>query len=266
MTTLQKKLARLIAVLDTQSELAIAVSGGLDSMVLAHVAHARARTIMTAVHAVSPAVPRHATERVQAHAARHGWNLLLVEPQELDDPNYRSNPVDRCFYCKSRLYRRIQAHTGLRIASGTNIDDLSDYRPGLDAAARHEVLHPYVDAGLSKADIYEIARQFGLHDLAALPAQPCLASRIETGIRVDASALHFIEAAETALDDLLPGAGAIRCRITAEGVFVECEKLPTGDDKSLVERQLQTLCAEKNRHFAGMRLYRRGAAFLRVTA
>lgn len=266
MTTIQQKLARLIAVLDTQSELAIAVSGGLDSMVLAHVAHTRARTMMTAVHAVSPAVPRHATERVQAHAARHGWNLQLVEAQELDDPNYRNNPVDRCFYCKSRLYQRIQANTGLRIASGTNVDDLSDYRPGLDAAARHEVLHPYVESGLQKADIYEIARQLGLHDLAALPAQPCLASRIETGIRVDESALHFIEAAETALDDLLPEAGAIRCRITAAGVFVECENLPTGDDKTRVEQRLQTLCHEKKRHFAGMRPYRRGAAFLRVTA
>ncbi len=266
MTAIQEKITRLIAVLDGQSELAIAVSGGLDSMVLAHVAHTHSRTTMTAAHALSPAVPTHATKRVQAHAERHGWNLLLVEANELDDPNYRSNPVDRCFYCKSRLFQRIQTLTGQRIASGTNIDDLSDYRPGLEAAARHDVQHPYVEARIDKADIYEIARQFGLHDLASLPAQPCLASRIETGIHVDAGALHFIEEAETALSDLLPEAGAIRCRITAKGVFVECEKLPTGNDQTRVEQLLQSLCMEKNRRFAGMRPYRRGAAFLRIAA
>lgn len=266
MIAIQEKLARLVAVLDTHDDLAIAVSGGLDSMVLAHVAHTHSRTAMTAVHAVSPAVPRSATERVQAHAAHHGWNLSLVDAHELDDPNYRENPVDRCFYCKSRLYLRIQTLTGLRIASGTNVDDLSDYRPGLEAAARHEVLHPFVESGLYKSDIYEIARLFGLRDLAALPAQPCLASRIETGIRVDGSALRFIETAEAALNDLLPDAGAIRCRITAKGVFVECERLPTGNDQSRVEQLLQTLCDEKCRSFAGVRPYRRGAAFLRIAA
>ncbi len=266
MHAIEEKLARLIAVLDTQSEVAIAVSGGLDSMVLAHIAHTHSRTAMTAVHAVSPAVPRHATERVQVHAERHGWNLLLVEAHELDDTNYRNNPVDRCFYCKSRLFQRIQELTGSRIASGTNIDDLSDYRPGLEAAAHHDVRHPYVEAKIDKSDIYEIARRFALHDLASLPAQPCLASRIETGIQVDAGALNFIETAETALSGLLPDAGAIRCRITAEGVFVECEKLPKGNDQTRVEELLQSLCIEKRRPFAGIRPYRRGAAFLRVAA
>jgi hypothetical protein len=76
--------------------------------------------------------------------------------------------------------------------------------------------------------------------------------------------LHFIENAETVLLSLLPGAGAIRCRITAQGVYVECETLPLGTERENVEQQISALCARDNRQFAGIRSYRRGAAFLRV--
>ena len=263
--TTAEKLTRLVGILDRHAELAIAVSGGLDSMVLAHVTHSHAQTTMTAVHALSPAVPRLASVRVQDHAKRHGWTLHLVDAGEMADPAYLNNPVNRCFYCKSNLYQRIAAVTGLRIASGTNVDDLSDYRPGLEAARHNDVVHPYVEAGLHKADIYAMAKILGLDDLAVLPAQPCLASRIETGICVDAAALGFIENAESVLLDLLPGAGAIRCRITAQGVYVECETLPLGADREQVERRIGALCLDQGRRFAGVRSYQRGAAFLRVS-
>jgi len=262
--TVAQKLTRLIATLDTHDALAIAVSGGGGSMVLAHVTHLHARTTMLAFHAVSPAVPGLATRRVQDHATQYGWSLQLVDAEELADPAYRSNPVNRCFYCKSRLYERIGAVTDLRIASGTNLDDLGDYRPGLQAAKHNNVVHPFVEAGLQKADIYAMANALGLDDLAALPAQPCLASRIETGICVDASALRFIESAESVLTALLPEAGSTRCRITADGVYVECEALPLGTAREHVERQIGALCVQAKRRFAGLRSYRRGAAFLRV--
>ncbi|MDR0576431.1 MAG: adenine nucleotide alpha hydrolase [Candidatus Accumulibacter sp.] len=262
--TVAEKLARLVATLDGHDALAVAISGGVDSMALAHVAHSHARTAMTAFHAVSPAVPRQATERVRDHAARHGWTLHLVDAEELADPQYRHNPVNRCFHCKTRLYERIARATDLRIASGTNVDDLGDYRPGLEAAKHHGVVHPFVEAGLRKADIYAIAGALGLDDLAALPAQPCLASRIETGIEVDERTLRFIENAETVLAALLPDAGPTRCRITAGGVVVECGALPAGADRERVERRMDALCGEDGRRFAGMRTYRRGAAFLRV--
>ena len=261
--TARENLSRLVEAIERHAELAIAVSGGVDSMLLAHVAHSHARTAMTAFHAVSAAVPAPSSARVQFHAIKFGWALQMVDADELADPAYRSNPVDRCFHCKSRLYQRIGSLTRVRIASGTNIDDLGDYRPGLEAARCHEVVHPFVEAGLGKRDIYALACELGLDDLAALPAQPCLASRIETGIPVGAGALRFIENAECVLSALLPKSGSIRCRITAEGVYVECETLPSGAERELVESRMHVLCAEERRTFRGVRPYRRGSAFLR---
>jgi uncharacterized protein len=256
----------LVAALDRHAELAVAVSGGVDSMVLAYMAHRFSRAEMVAVHAVSPAVPAVATARVEAHARRHGWHLHLIDAGELADPAYRDNPVDRCFYCKTNLYARIRAVTGLPIASGTNLDDLGDYRPGLEAARRHGVVHPFVEVGLAKSDVYALARLHGLDDLAALPAQPCLASRIETGIVVDAATLNFIEAAEAELALLLPRERALRCRVTHTGVHIECGTLPEGDERLRVENRATAFCNAHGRRFAGLRVYRRGAAFLRAAA
>jgi uncharacterized protein len=257
------RLQRLVAALDAHPALAIAVSGGVDSMVLAHVAHRHARVDALVVHARSPAVPAAATARVQRHARRHGWALRVIEPAELEDPAYRSNPVDRCFHCKKRLYGHMHALLDRRIASGTNTDDLTDYRPGLQAARDHDVCHPYVDAGLAKDDVYALARTLGLDDLAVLPAQPCLASRIETGIAVDAVTLGFIETVEEELAGSLAEARAIRCRVTAAGVVVECDVLPDGERRRALEQRVAALCVDSGRRYAGLRPYRRGAAFLR---
>ena len=264
--TLEQCRQNLVAVLDRNAELAIAVSGGVDSMVLTYIAHRFSKAEVTAIHAVSPAVPTVATERVEAHARRHGWSLRLIDAGELRDPAYRANPVNRCFYCKTNLYDSIRAVTAVPIASGTNVDDLSDFRPGLAAARDRNVLHPFVEAGVRKAEIYALAAAHGLNDLAALPAQPCLASRIETGIGVDAQSLQFIERVEGELLALLPAASAIRCRITPAGIQVECSPLPQGEDRARSEERVRELCAEAGRPLAGFRPYQRGSAFLRDVA
>jgi pyridinium-3,5-biscarboxylic acid mononucleotide sulfurtransferase len=260
-TEAEAPLDRLLAALARFESLAIAVSGGADSMTLAHVAHARSRCRPTMYHATGPAVPAQARTRVEAHARAHGWPLVVLDAGEMRDPRYRANPLDRCYYCKSNLYDRIREATDAPIASGTNRDDLADFRPGLLAAGERTIVHPFVEAGIDKAGVYAIARELGLADLAALPAQPCLASRVETGIAVEADDLGFIDAVETALRRELGEASVLRCRVTHRGVVVE-----VGDDapaaRALAERLASDACARSGRAFAGVRRYVRGAAFI----
>jgi uncharacterized protein len=269
--------ARLVEALDRHGRLAIAVSGGVDSMTLAYVAHRFARGPISMVHACSPAVPASATDRVRRYAESEGWRLSVVDAGEFSDPSYRANPIDRCYFCKSCLYERIRAQTDGAIASGANVDDLEDYRPGLQAAAERLIVHPFIECGIGKAGIRSLAHQYGLEDLAELPAQPCLASRIETGIGIDADDLAFVDLVERDLkvhvdEDLrtrfghhspMSTAAALRCRITRDGVAIEV----AGVSDQAVEAitvAAQHLCADAGRHFAGVRPYRRGSAFLKT--
>ncbi len=253
---------RLGAVLDTFGDLAIAVSGGVDSMTLATFAHRRAPQRISVVHAVSPAVPAAATRRVSDLAAEEGWDLTVTGAGEFEDRRYRDNPADRCYFCKVNLYDRIRALTSRRIASGANLDDLADYRPGLNAAAERDVVHPFVEAGMSKPAVRALARSIGLPAIAELPAQPCLASRVQTGIAIDAGDLAFVERVEARLAEQAPAGAIVRCRITRDGVVVEI-----GDEMAQATEALAAevgaLCRAERRPFVGVRPYRRGAMFER---
>jgi uncharacterized protein len=250
-------MTKLDAILTELPGLAIAVSGGVDSMTLSHAAHRAGVPGLLVVHALSPAVPEEATARVRDHAARFGWQLTEVDAGEFADPAYRANPVNRCYFCKSNLYARIAHVAQGPIASGANLDDLGDYRPGLIAAAEHRVRHPFVEAGMEKAAVRALARVFGLTDVAELPAQPCLSSRVETGIAISAADLAFVARMERALTEHVPSGTDLRCRITHGGIVVEA---PAAD--APMRRIAEALCQAEQRAFLGFRPYRRGAAFL----
>ena len=253
---------RLVSAIARHEGLAIAVSGGVDSMTLATFAHRLAAAPVAMIHAVSPAVPLAATQRVQARAAADGWALTITGAGEFDDPRYRNNPVDRCYFCKTNLYDRIRALSSHPIASGANLDDLGDYRPGLLAASERAVVHPYIEAGMDKSAVRALARALGADDVAELPAQPCLASRVETGIAIDASDLAFVDRVETALARTLPAAATVRCRITHAGVAIEI-----GDDvteTNALADMASRFCQDDGRVFVGIRRYQRGAMFVRA--
>lgn len=241
--------------------IAIAVSGGVDSVTLATFAHRLGAGPVTAIHAVSPAVPPAATQRVRARAAVEGWHLIVTGAGEFDDPRYRDNPVDRCYFCKTNLYQRIRNLTPHLIASGANLDDLGDYRPGLTAASEHHVVHPFIEAAMDKSAVRVLARQQGLDDVSELPPQPCLASRIETGIAIDAADLAFVDRVETALTELAPPGSSVRCRVTHAGVAVEIERLE--GNIGAMEAAVAAFCRESRRPFLGVRPYRRGSMFVR---
>ncbi len=250
--------------------IAVAVSGGIDSLTLAAFSHAERGDDVAMFHAVSPAVPGDATARVERLAVRQGWRLQVIEAGEFDDASYRANPTNRCFFCKTNLYGSIGRHTRAQMVSGANTDDLGEYRPGLDAARDHAVRHPYLEAGIDKRTVRALARSLGLGDLSELPAAPCLSSRVETGIAIRPDVLRAIHAVERDLAQDFPR-GTVRCRVRASGVVVELDPgtlaaLDAGRRAAIasdVERRFGTLLQNHALAFAP---YRNGSAFLHGAA
>ncbi len=214
-----EKLSRCLKKFDS---VAIAVSGGVDSMTLAVLAHRILGHRVQVFHALSPAVPPDATARVRDYVNREGWNFQLINAGEFDDEHYKKNPANRCFFCKTNLYHAIASLTHAVMASGTNLDDLDDYRPGLRAAADHNVRHPYVEAGIDKQGVRTIARALELNDLAELPASPCLSSRIETGIAIDPTPLATVYAVEKLITKALKPK-TVRCRLRRSEIGIELD-------------------------------------------
>ncbi len=177
----------------------VCYSGGIDStLVLA--ASVRAGIDTIALLGVSPSLA--AAEREDAHriANEIGAPVEEVETNELELAGYRANAGDRCYHCKSALYDTVQALAAARnsaevIFVGTHVDDLGEHRPGLQAAIERGVVAPLVDAGFTKADVRELARQWKLSN-AEKPAAPCLASRMPVGSEVTPERLAQIEAVE----------------------------------------------------------------------
>ena len=135
----------------------VALSGGIDSLTLMTLAATVRMSPTTAIHAVSAAVPEEATARNRGLSVEHNWKLIEIDAGEFESSQYVSNPVNRCYHCKSHLFdsmlRTIRqgGEDNAVIATGTNTDDLGDFRPGLQAASERDVWQPYTDAGVDKA-------------------------------------------------------------------------------------------------------------------
>ncbi|WP_236645441.1 adenine nucleotide alpha-hydrolase family protein [Aidingimonas lacisalsi] len=265
--------AALHDALQTPEMLVIAVSGGVDSLTLAAAARrVRGRENVTLCHALSPAVPGDASARVRRLAGQWQLQLEVIDAGEFDDPDYLRNPVNRCYYCKTHLYHtmsRLQAHfqgTSLTMASGTNTDDLGDYRPGLIAASEHGVFHPFVDAGMDKAAVRALAHSLGLTDIARLPAAPCLSSRVETGLAVEADTLLMVDAIEKSVRDRL-GNITVRCRVRHSEYCIELgdasfESLSPAMQRQLLSQARRIMADHGREAPVTLEAYQQGSAFL----
>ena len=202
----------LLSILRAMPGCAVAFSGGIDSTVVARAAHEALGDRAIAVTADSPSVPRAEIAEAERIATLIGIRHVIVSTQEFANEDYLRNDGARCYYCKSELYSRIEDHLPELqvsiICSGANLDDRGDYRPGLTAAAEHSVRHPLQEANFTKADVRELAKQWGLPTWDK-PASPCLSSRLAPGLAVTPERTGRVEAAEAYLREL----GLRECRV-----------------------------------------------------
>jgi pyridinium-3,5-biscarboxylic acid mononucleotide sulfurtransferase len=198
------KLEQLKALLRSGGRTLIAYSGGVDSVLLAKVAHDALGEDALAVIADSPSLPRREFQEAVEIARRFGFALHVVNTHEMADANYTSNPANRCYFCKTGLFENLakiaQREGWQTIVYGENASDAGDYRPGAAAAREYQVRAPLKEAGLTKAEIRELSAELGL-PTAKKPQMACLSSRIPYGEPVTEEALRMIEAAENALKD-----------------------------------------------------------------
>ena len=202
MSGLQDKRATVVDRLRGLGSALVAYSGGVDSALLLALAREALGDRAVAFTAVSPAVPPDELDAARAVARQLRVDHVERSSAELDDPNYAKNPANRCYFCKTELYDLALAEARVRgiaaVVSGTNADELGDYRPGLQAADEHAVVQPLAEAGLTKAEIRVLSRELGLPTWDK-PQQPCLSSRIPYGTEVTRERLDQLARSEMAL-------------------------------------------------------------------
>lgn len=222
METLDGKRVALDKRLRSLGKTLIAYSGGIDSAYLAWAAHQALGTQMLAVIADSSSLARTHLADALAFAEEQNIPIEIIATRELANPEYVRNDSQRCFHCKDELFTVMeefrQAHRFDSIAYGVNVDDQGDFRPGQQAAKKHLIASPLLEAGLTKQDIRTLAREAGLR-VWDKPASACLSSRLEYGRAVTPEALSIIERGEDALRKL----GFSQCRVRHHGEIVRIE-------------------------------------------
>lgn len=227
------KEAALREILRSFDNVIIAYSGGVDSTYLLKIAHDEIGARAQGIIGISPSLmPEEHDEALQL-AAQFGLPVRQVETHEIEDPNYASNPTNRCYFCKSELFdvlNRLSQIDGYdAVCDGTNIDDMQEWRPGAQAGSERAIRSPLREVGLTKAEIRALSREIGLPTWDK-PAMPCLSSRIPYGTPVTAEALRLIGRAEAHLRGL--GLKQLRVRHYVENekptarLEIEPEEMP----------------------------------------
>jgi len=229
---LREKEERLLAALGSMGRAIVAFSGGTDSAYLAWAAHRALGADALAMTADSASLPESHKRDAEEFVKRFGIAHEYIQTYEFDNPDYAANNPDRCFHCKDELFTRLQQVGRERgyehIVYGVNQDDLGDYRPGQNAAKKHEVEAPLADAGLTKAEIRELSRLAGLPTWDR-PASACLSSRIPYGTPVTIENVKTVEVGEEEIKAL----GFRQFRVRFHGEVVRIEIAPDEMERAL---------------------------------
>jgi pyridinium-3,5-biscarboxylic acid mononucleotide sulfurtransferase len=244
--SLAAKRERLLALIRGYESCAVAYSGGVDSAVVAKAAQLALAERAVAVTGVSESLAESELEQAEAVAQTIGIRHERIDLHELANPAYAANAPDRCFHCKTELYTQLDGlaeRFGVAVvASGTNADDLGDYRPGLQAAAEHGVHSPLAECGITKAEVRELAAAWGL-PVADKPASPCLSSRIAYGQEVTPERLRMIDSAEHIVRSL----GIRVCRVRYHAGDLARIEVPAEWIGRLCEPETRTMLADQLR-------------------
>ena len=226
---LATKYATLKSNIDDLGRVIVAFSGGVDSSLVAYVAAETLGDDALAVTSGSKSLKRSDLKLAGELADKWGMRHRIIVTDEVLKPEYRANPVNRCFHCKTSLYEaleQIAADEGYdHVLNGTNTDDLGDHRPGLIAARNYEVVSPLVDAGFAKRDIRALAMTLGLEN-AQKPQAACLSSRFPYGSHITEARLAQVEAAEDALAALGFSQFRVRHHEDVARIEIVAEELP----------------------------------------
>jgi pyridinium-3,5-biscarboxylic acid mononucleotide sulfurtransferase len=227
------RLERLRALLRSLDRVVVAYSGGVDSSLVLRVAHEVLGERARGVIGRSDSYARGELELAIAQAAEFGAEVEIVTTGELSDPQFRANPTDRCYHCKSELYRELarvaEGFGATAVLDGTIADDLTDWRPGRRAAEERAVRSPLAELGFAKEDVRAAARHYGLASRDK-PASPCLASRIPYGTEITRENLEMVERAE----ELMHSLGFRELRVRHYGDTARLE-VPIADLPRLLE-------------------------------
>ena len=229
---IEEKLQRLYNIFSEMERALIAYSGGVDSTLVAKIAHEVLGDRSLAVTAVSPSLLPEELEDAQVQTAYIGISHELVETQEMDNPNYTSNPVNRCYFCKSELHDTLKPLALKRgypyVVDGVNGDDLQDYRPGIQAAKERGARSPLAEVGVTKMEVRQLSEKLGL-PWWNKPAQPCLSSRFPYGEEITVAKLQRVGRAEV----YLKKQGWQNLRVRSQGDTARIE-LPPHEIKNFV--------------------------------